>query len=141
MFVSETRIHVRYAETDRMGIAHHSNYAVWFEEARTEFMAGLGYSYGRVEDEGVLLPLTDLCCSFKKPARYEQTLVVRVKVVRATCVRLRFHYEVVDAADNALVATGTTDHAWTDRALRPVNIMKLRPDIYRALTGCMREEA
>jgi len=140
MFVSETRMRVRYAETDRMGIAHHSNYAVWFEEARTQFMNRLGYSYGRVEDEGVLLPLTDLCCSFKKPARYEQTLIVRTKLVRASCVRLRFAYEVVDADGGGLVATGQTDHAWTDCELRPVNIMKRMPEIYRALADCLLEE-
>ncbi|MFZ5973787.1 MAG: acyl-CoA thioesterase [Bacillota bacterium] len=137
MFVSETRIHVRYAETDRMGIVHHSNYAVWFEEARTEFLNALGYSYAQIEDEGILLPLTDLKCSFKKPAQYEEDIIVRTRISRATCVRIQFVYEVLDVNDGSLIATGQTDHAWTDAALVPVNIMKRLPDIYAVLCRCI----
>lgn len=137
MLVSETRIHVRYAETDRMGIVHHSNYAVWFEEGRTDFFNKLGYSYAQVENEGMLLPVTDLYCSYKKPAGYEQSIIVRTMLARATCVRAQFDYEVIDVSDKCLVATGRTDHAWTDAGLKPVNIIKRLPEIYQALIGCM----
>ena len=137
MFVSETRIHIRYAETDRMGIAHHSNYAVWFEEGRTDFFNKLGYSYAQVEKEGVFLPLTDLHCSFKKPAEYEQTIIIRTMLSRATCVRAQFDYEVIDASDRSLIATGRTDHACTDTGLKPINLIKRLPEVYQALIGCM----
>lgn len=141
MFVSETGIHVRYAETDRMGIAHHSNYAVWFEEGRTDFLNKLGYSYGQIEDAGILLPLTDLHCSFKRPALYEQKIIVRTKIVRATCVRVQFQYDVLDADDRRLIATGYTDHAWTDGGLRPINITKRLPEVYLVLIDCIPETA
>ena len=61
-------IEVRYAETDQMGIAHHSNYAVWFEVARTDFIKAAGISYTDVEKEGIITPLTGLECKYKKAA-------------------------------------------------------------------------
>ena len=140
MLKTETRICVRYAETERMGIVHHSNYAVWFEEARTDFFHQLGESYAQVEEAGVFLPLTDLSCSYKRPAVYEQEIIVQTRVVRATCVRLRFAYEVRDAADHTLIATGRTDHAWTDTHLRPINLMRRMPEVYALIEGCIQEE-
>lgn len=67
--ITETQIVVRYAETDQMGIAHHSNYAVWFEQARTEFIRSLGITYGEMEKNGVMMPLTKLETVYKIPAR------------------------------------------------------------------------
>ncbi len=139
MFVSKTRIRVRYAETDRMGIVHHSSYAVWFEEARTDYFNQLGHSYARVEEQGIYLPLTDLACSFKKPAQYEQDVIVETRITRATCVRLQFSYTVTAAEDGALIATGQTDHAWTDKTLQPISIMRRMPEVYELLCTCMRE--
>jgi acyl-CoA thioester hydrolase len=133
--ITETEIVVRYAETDQMGIVHHSNYAVWFEAARTDFTDQLGYRYADMEASGILLPLTDLQCSFKKPARYGQTVVIRTRIERLTGVRIIFAYEVLDRETGELLATGETRHAWTGRDLKPLNLKKKKPVVYEALQG------
>jgi len=77
LFISETEIIVRYAETDRMGIVHHSNYPIWFEAARTDFIKNLGMSYSKIEERGFMLPLIELTCRYKGAARYEDRLIVK----------------------------------------------------------------
>ncbi|MCR4435776.1 MAG: thioesterase family protein [Clostridiales bacterium] len=133
MFISETKFTVRYAETDQMGIVHHSNYPVWFEAARTGFFRKLGFPYSKIEGEGILLPLTDIKCCFKNPARYEDEIEIRVKMVELTCVRIIFSYEVYNSLDKSLIATGETAHAWTDRNLKPLNLEKRLPELYKGL--------
>jgi len=71
MLTSETRLVVRYAETDQMGIVHHSNYPVWFEAGRTDFIKGIGLPYSKIEEKGILLPLIELKCCYRGAARYE----------------------------------------------------------------------
>jgi acyl-CoA thioester hydrolase len=77
MFISESKIKVRYAETDQMGVVHHSNYAIWFELGRTEFLAQLGMPYSTVESRGVLLPVIELKCTFKGAAKYEDESLLK----------------------------------------------------------------
>ena len=67
---SRTRLTVRYAETDMMGIAHHSNYPIWYEAGRTDYIKLFDMTYTQIEEEGVLMPLTNLHCTFIKPAKY-----------------------------------------------------------------------
>lgn len=133
MFTSDSEITVRYAETDQMGIVHHSNYPVWFEVGRTDFIKKLGYRYSELEKEGILLPLTDLRCSYKGPARYEDEIIIRTCIKKMTCVRLVFGYEVFNKKDMSLIALGETFHAWTDKNLKPVNIAKRMPELYEVM--------
>ena len=79
----ETEMVVRYAETDQMGIAHHSNYPVWFEIGRTDFFKKIGFPYSQIESMGILLPLTDMKCKFTKPAKYEDTIVIKTQISNA----------------------------------------------------------
>ncbi|WHH61590.1 acyl-CoA thioesterase [Petroclostridium sp. X23] len=132
MLETKTELIVRYAETDKMGIAHHSNYAVWFEFARTEFFKKLGFSYLSIEEKGILLPLTDLKCSYKKPAGYEDEIIIKVRIIKMTCVRIAFSYEIYDHFSD-LIAIGETAHAWTDQNLKPLNIEKKISDLYQLL--------
>lgn len=140
IFVSKTPIVVRYAETDQMGIVHHSNYAVWFEAARTDFIKQLKSSYSGIEKMGVLMPLTDLAVSFKRPARYEQTVTVETRVDQLTPARIVFAYEVYNE-EGALLARGTTHHAWTNLSLRPLNIVKKLPEVFKLLKNNAPEDA
>ena len=133
MYISETGFTVRYAETDQMGIVHHSNYPVWFEAARTDFFKKLGFPYSKIEGEGILLPLTDVKCCFKNPARYEDEIKISVKVIKFTCVRIMFAYEVYNGLDKSLLAIGETAHGWTDKNLKPLNIEKRLPGLYEGL--------
>jgi acyl-CoA thioester hydrolase len=113
MLSGEITIRVRYAETDRMGLLHHANYLVYFEQARTELLRSLGHSYRDLEDQGYLLVLTKCAVQYRSPARYDDLLTVRTTVVRTTAVRIDHQYEV--RRDGALVAEGTSTLACVDR--------------------------
>jgi acyl-CoA thioester hydrolase len=126
----ETELIARYCETDQMGIIHHSNYPKWFEAGRTDFFKKLGVRYSKIEEEGILLPLIDLKCSFRSPARYEDEILVRTKPVEMSCVRLSFSYEVFKKDEMSLLASGETSHAWTDKSLKPLNLEKKMPELY-----------
>lgn len=125
-----TRLTVRYAETDQMGIAHHSNYPIWFEAGRTDFIKQTGFSYSDMEKRGVLLPLYEVTCRYKSPARYEDEIAIITRIKALTRVRLILTYQVVRMGDNALLATGETLHAFTDASLKPLNAEKAIPDVY-----------
>lgn len=127
-----TDIIVRYAETDQMGIVHHSVYAIWFEAARTEFGREIGSTYSDCEKQGVMLPLISLECTFKKPAHYGDTVTVIMSVQKMTPVRMTVGYEVINKETGELLVTGSTSHAWTNSDRRPINLKKKHPDIYKA---------
>ena len=126
-----TKITVRYAETDQMGIAHHSNYPVWFEVARTDFIKACGISYTDVEKAGIIMPLTGLSVKYRQAAFYEDELFVNIKLTRLTPVRLEFSYEVVRENPRTVIADGTTSHGMVNKNLVPFNVKKEHPDIYR----------
>ena len=138
MILWETELIARYCETDQMGIIHHSNYPKWFEAGRTDFFKKLGLRYSKIEEEGVLLLLIDLKCSFRSPARYEDEILVRTKPVEMSCVRLSFSYEVFKKDDMSLLASGETSHAWTDKSLKPLNIGKKVPELYVLLKEAVK---
>lgn len=136
-----TNITVRYAETDMMGVVHHANYPIWFEMGRTEYIKETGISYSEIESRGAMLPLIHLECTYKRPAKYEDILTVVTRLVELSCVKVRFAYEVYNTADNTLLATGETTHAWTNRELRPINFQRKEPEVYKLLSDRLEEQA
>ena len=132
--ITETQIVVRYAETDQMGIAHHSNYAVWFEQARTEFIRSLGITYGEMEKNGVMMPLTKLETVYKIPARYEDVLTVYTRAVKLSPVRIRLEYEVRRADTAQPLSFGATEHAFVDSGtVLPVNMKRRMTTLYEKM--------
>ena len=131
---TETRFTARYAETDQMGIVHHSNYTVWFEAGRTEFLKNAGVSNSSIEAKGILLPLYEMNCKYKSPARYEDEILVITGLKSISRVRICFSYQVFNAETNQLLAVGETKHAWTDKLLKPVNAERAIPEIYSVLS-------
>jgi acyl-CoA thioester hydrolase len=121
----ETCIRVRYAETDRMGLLHHANYLVYFEQARTELLRSFGLTYRDMEDQGFLLVLTKVEVRYRRPAYYDDLLAIRTTVARTTAVRIDHHYEVI--RDGTLIAEGDTTLACVDREGRPQAL----PDVLR----------
>ncbi len=113
MLSGEITIRVRYAETDRMGLLHHANYLVYFEQARTELLRSQGLAYKDLEDQGYLLVLTKFEVRYRAPARYDDLLTVRTTVVRTTAVRIDHRYEVW--RDGQLVAEASSTLACVDR--------------------------
>lgn len=118
MFVHETKVKVRYAETDQMGIVHHGNYALYYEIARTEcFEASSGITYESMEAEGVMLPLLELQSKFLKPAFYNQVLTVKCLVKELPTVRLNVEYEIYNEAEQ-LINIGKTVLVFVDKQTR-----------------------
>ena len=114
MTTGEIQIRVRYAETDKMGLLHHANYLVYFEQARTELLRVRGRTYKDMEDEGFFLVVAKLDVRYKAPAHYDDVLTIRTTVVRTTPVRIEHRYEVLRGG--AAVAEGTTTLACVDTA-------------------------
>lgn len=135
---TETRFIARYSETDQMGIIHHSNYAVWFEAGRTDFFRTAGISNTKIEKKGLLLPLYEMNCQFKSPAIYEDEILVITRLKSLSRVRMSFAYQVLNA-ENKLLATGETMHAWTDKVLKPVNAEKTAPEVYSILSQALNK--
>jgi acyl-CoA thioester hydrolase len=110
----EIQIRVRYAETDRMGLLHHANYLVYFEQARTELLRQMGRTYKDVEDAGFFLVLVKVEARYRQPARYDDLLTIRTTVTRTTPVRIEHEYQVRRGAE--LLAEGSSTLACVDRA-------------------------
>ena len=125
----EINITARYAETDQMGIIHHSVYPVWFEVARTEFIKTSGITYTQLEKNGVMLPLSELTCKYIYPVHYEDNVTIRVNIEKLSFAKITFGYKVI--LDGRVMSQGTTTPGFVDsNTFRPVNIKKVMPDFF-----------
>jgi acyl-CoA thioester hydrolase len=124
----ETRVRVRYAETDQMGVVYHGNYFTWFEIGRVELCRQLGFEYKRMETEDdSFIVVADAHCRYKRPARFDDLLVIRTKISQSQRRTVRFDYEIIDQASGELLATGDTLHVICDRLGKPKSL----PEKYR----------
>ena len=123
MLSGEITLRVRYAETDRMGLVHHANYLVYFEQGRTELLRAHGLAYKDFEDQGYLLVLTRAEVRYRSPARYDDLLTLKTTVVRTTLVRIDHRYELFRA--ETLLAEGSTTLACVDREGRVQALPKI----------------
>jgi len=119
---STSTVRVRYAETDRMGVAYYANYLVWFEVGRTDLLRTLGWSYREMEETGVILPVIEAHCEYRQASRYDDELDVRTEGRVLSPVRIEFRYEVVRRGDAVTAAVGRTVHAALDAARRPCRL-------------------
>ena len=136
MAVTETKITVRYAETDQMGVVHHAVYPVWFEAARTEFIKIIGITYSKMEEMGILLPVYELRVKYLRGAKYEEELLVETKLSLITPARIVFSYRVYreDDPEKNLLVEGSSIHAWVDQNMRPINMKKRYPELYNKIS-------
>jgi acyl-CoA thioester hydrolase len=108
---SETRLRVRYAETDRSGVVYHSNYLIWLEVGRVELCRDHGFNYRDMEIEAdAFLPVTELSIKYRAPARYDDEVLIRTRVVRMRSRAITFEYQVIRESDGSLLVEGQTDH-------------------------------
>jgi acyl-CoA thioester hydrolase len=117
--VVETELRVRYSETDRMGIVYHGAYVSWFEVGRTEFCRAAGFPYRRMEDDGLWILVTRVECTYLRPARYDDRIVVGARLTELGSRGLAFAYEVVNE-NRERVADGTSRHVFADTSGKPV---------------------
>lgn len=117
----QTRVRVRYADTDQMGVVYYANYMVWFEVARTEWLREAGWTYRDMEEQGIALPVIEAHCEYRQPARYDDEIELRTTGALITPVRIRFDYEV-SRDGTAPLASGHTVHAAIGRDGRPCRL-------------------
>lgn len=125
-----TRVRVRYAETDQMGIVYHANYLVWFEVGRVELMRQQGLNYSRMEaEEGCGIAVVDARIRYKAPARYDDQLLVETTVARVRGPIIHFRYTIVRESDGTLLCEGETVHVVVGRDMKRREMPKKYADI------------
>ncbi len=125
--VSETRVRVRYAETDQMGVVYHSNYFIWFEVGRVELLRELGFSYREMEKEDqCFIAVVDARCRYKAPARYDDEIAIRTHLKNVRESVIHFGYQAVRVGDGTLLAEGETTHIVTDAKM----VRRMIPEKY-----------
>lgn len=126
-------VRVRYQETDQMGVVYYSNYFVYFEIGRTEYLRSLGLPYSELEKEDIFLAVFEAYCKYKAPARYDDLLTIRTWVSRLKHARLEISYEIWRDNEKQLVAEGCTTLVCLDKQAKPMLI----PDkLKKLLSSC-----
>lgn len=134
--VNESRVRVRYAETDQMGVVYHSNYFIWFEVGRVELMRQLGFAYKQMEIEGgCYIAVVDARCRYKVPACYDDELIVRTHLKNVRGSLIHFGYEVVRATDSTVLAEGETTHIVIGKDMKMVPMPGKYLDALREATA------
>ena len=136
--ISKSIVTVRYVETDKMGIVHHSVYPIWYELVRTDLSKLAGFPYSKMEEKGLMTPLVELNCKYYSPAYYDDELVVTATVSKLTPARIVFYNEVFREGLEKPINTGYTVHAIVNTEMKPVNTKKLFPEIYEAMEKMAR---
>lgn len=131
MYINRFKFRVRYPETDKMGIVYHGNYIIWFDMGRTEFLRALGYTYRNLEEEGIWLPIIDVGCTYKLPAKYDDEITVETYIKELTRVKIKFGYRVLRGEE--LLVEGYSIQAFTTDKLRPIGLQKHKPELYKKL--------
>ncbi|MFZ0285033.1 MAG: thioesterase family protein [Terriglobales bacterium] len=134
--VNEVRLRVRYAETDQMGVAYHSNHFIWFEVGRVELLRQLGFSYKDMEqNDNCHMPVVDARCRYRAPAVYDEEVIVRTHLKNVRESLAHFAYELLRANDGTLLATGETMHMAIDSEKKKTVFPQKYMRALRAATG------
>jgi acyl-CoA thioester hydrolase len=125
--VNETRLRVRYAETDQMGVVYHSNHFIWFEVGRVELLRQMGFSYRDMESkDNCFIAVAEATCRYRAPVRYDEEVLVRTRLKSARDSVVHFGYELLRLSDGTLLAEGETTHIVTDAQMK----IAVLPDKY-----------
>ena len=133
--INKTTIRVRYQETDQMGVVYHSNYFIWFEIGRTEFFRQLDLAYKVMEENNILVPVVDVSCKYKAPAKYDDEIIIKTRCESLKSVKIKFEYEIIRASDEKLLAEGYTVHAFTSSDLKIINFKKNHENIFTKISN------
>ena len=134
--VNETRIRVRYAETDQMGVVYHANHFIWFEVGRVEFLRQLGFSYKDMEQhDDCFIAVVDARCRYKAPALYDDEVIVRTRLKNIRESVIHFAYELVRASDSAVLAEGETTHIVADSRMQKTALPEKYLKVFREAAG------
>jgi acyl-CoA thioester hydrolase len=134
--INETRLRVRYAETDQMGVVYHSNHLIWFEVGRVELLRQMGFSYRDMErEDGRFIAVVEARCRYKAPVYYDEEVLVRTQLKAVRKSVIIFHYELNRAQTGDLLAEGETTHIVTDSKMKVALLPHKYLSAFRAAVG------
>ncbi|PYX31573.1 MAG: acyl-CoA thioesterase [Acidobacteria bacterium] len=134
--VNETRLRVRYAETDQMGVVYHSNHLIWFEVGRVELLRQLGFSYRDMErEDDCFIAVAEVKCRYRAPVYYDDEVMVRTRLRNVRESVVHFGYELVRADSGALLAEGETTHIVTDSNMKVAALPEKYLKVFRDAVG------
>ncbi len=139
MKVGETTLKVRYQETDQMGVVYHANYLVWMEVGRGEYFEEKGIPYTMIEENKIFLPIIKVCCHYKSPAFYADTIKIVTSLISLRTVKITFRYEMFNQKGD-LLATGETEQAFVNDSGKPVALKKQNPFLWEKLLEALQKE-
>ena len=136
LVINESRLRVRYAETDQMGVVYHANHFIWFEVGRVELLRQLGFSYKEMEQQdNCFIAVVDARCRYKAPARYDDEIIVRTWLKNIRESAIHFGYELVRVEDGSLLAEGETTHIVADAQMQKTTLPEKYMKKFREATG------
>lgn len=139
--VNETRIRVRYAETDQMGVVYHANHFIWFEVGRVELLRQLGFSYKNMElKDDCFIAVVDARCRYKAPVHYDDEVVIRTFLQSVRDKVIHFGYELLSAASGILLAEGETTHIVANAQMKPRRLPEKYMTVLRSALGTRTSE-
>jgi acyl-CoA thioester hydrolase len=134
--VNESRIRVRYAETDQMGVVYHANHFIWFEVGRVELLRQLGFSYKEMEQQDqCFIAVVDARCRYKAPAMYDDEIIVRTWLKNIREWVIHFGYELVRVKDGAILAEGETTHIVANAQMQRTALPEKYMKVFREAVG------
>lgn len=120
---------VKYYETDKMGITHHSNYIRWMEEARVDFLEKIGYPYDKLEEDGIVSPVIGIQCKYKESTKFNDEILIEVNVKEFKGVKLIIEYIMTNYKTENLVLAGTSEHCFLNKDGVPIRLKKEFPEL------------
>ena len=129
---------VKYYETDRMGVTHHSNYVRWMEEARIYFMDQLGWSYQKFEDEGLISPVINIACRFKHTTTFPDVVNIEVSVEEFRGIKLKLKY-LMTKESGEVVCEASSEHCFLGKDGKPVKVNREYPEFYQILNSLVKK--
>ena len=138
--VFRTDVRVIFRDTDAMGVVYHTNYIHWFEVGRTELLRDIGFPYSELEKIPIWMPVAQVYCEYKSPARYDDLLEVATYISKLGKVSLTLSYEITRKSTGELLVTGYTRHGVTDESMKPLHMGRHSPEFFATLQAIADEE-
>ncbi|MFT5872521.1 MAG: acyl-CoA thioester hydrolase [Clostridium sp.] len=139
MYINETKLKVRYIETDKMGIVHHAHYYSWFGVGRTEYIAEIGMTYKQMEENYIMLPVVESSCKYIEGAKFDDILIIQTFIKVLTGAKVIFNYNVVRENDKKILAKGSTTQAFVNEEFRVVNLKKTNLEMWSRFQKLFQE--
>ncbi len=137
--MKETIVRPRYAETDQMGVVYHGNYFTYFEVARSDYFRQTGFTYKKLEQLGIIMPVLECQCQFIKSVLYDENIEIKTKCYWNGKIKVKFVYEIYNEETKQLLAKGYTLHTFVDKHLKPVRIKQMDESFIKTLSAYSEE--